>query len=447
MVKFGKKFFFNATYSKKNRTVTIIAILTVILLIVTTFFITSQFYDNSNPKNQKIEVYEEINIKLFDKLPYMLTYFKHLENVKITDIKLKYPDNFSYTEDTVGCTEEEITLINSIKNGENTEANIDEAFSCVSYKSNIAGSFNVKITIGKTEYNSTLKVIDDLPPVLNAKDFEIYEDEYYNIDDFVVSCEDNSKQNCDVDYLNTNLVDYSKYKEPGIYPIKIQAKDASGNKSEALTVNLTIKEIKYYTVTFNTAGGSSVESQQVREGRNVSYPTTPSRNGYYFKGWYYNNKEFDLSTPVNSDMTITAKWEKAYTPPTGGSSGGGISPGGNSGGGSSNTCIKYDEFYGNISIYNYQLNGGTKNDCLTTTSYKDLAETIAQKYQQASIDEYRDIYAYESYCHVNSYYNVNGVNFKGKRAGYYITYTVTSDCAPSRTYELECKSKDNCELW
>lgn len=444
MVKFGKKFFFNATYTKKNRLTTIIVIITIILLIVTTFFLTSQFYNNTNYQNQKIELYKEVKIKLFDKLPYMLSYFKHIENVKIQDIKVIYPDNFSYTEDTIGCSEEEIKLINSIKNGENTDANIESAFSCVSYKSNISGSFNVKVTVGKTEYNTLLKVIDDEAPVLVAQDFEIYEDESYSINDFVTSCEDNSKQNCRIDYLNTSLIDYSKFKEPGVYQIKIQAKDSSDNKSEAITINLTIKEIKYYTVTFDTNGGTAVESQQVREGRNISYPTSPVKNGYYFKGWYYNNKEFDFTTPINSNMTITAKWEKVYTPSIGG---GGTSSGGNSSGGNSNVCVKYDDFYGDISIYNYQLNGGSKNDCLTTNSYIDLAESIAKKYEQDVINEYRDIYAYESYCNVKSTYNVSGVNFKGKRAGYYITYKVTSDCGRERTFELECKSKDNCDIW
>lgn len=449
MVKFGKKFFFNATYAKKNRTASIIIVSTVILLIVTTFFITSNFYNNSTANNSVIELYEKNNIKLFDRLPYMLSYFKTIENVKIKDIKILYPDNFSYIEDTIGCSEEQITLINSIKNGQNTEANIEEAFSCISYKTNIAGEFNVKIQIGKKEFNTILNVIDDEIPQLIAKDFEIYEDETYNVDDFVESCSDNSQQKCDVNFLNTSIVDYSKFKDPGTYQIKIQAEDNSGNKSEAQTVNLTIKKIIYYNVTFNSNGGSAVESQTIREGETIKYPTTPTKEGHSFEGWYYNNKEFDLNTPITSDITITAKWKKIQT--SNGSSGGGGNyyPGGGSKPNNNNQCIKYSDVYQDVSIYNYQFTNGSSKDCMTTTNYSEQAIKLAQTYKDEIQRDYIDYYLYGAYCpNISINFNNDIIRVTGNRiVGYKLTVSLSCNGSNEKTYEFHCSSQNSCTYY
>ena len=156
MVKFGKKFFFNNTYIKKNRTFTIVVILVILSLILTTFFVTSQFYNGSTNNNTNVvEPYEKININLFDNLPYMLSYFKTLENVKVSDIKIVYPDNFSYLEDTTNCTEEQITIINGIKTGEITDVNIDEAFSCMVYKIRRCTGFKPSRTSGSARATMT----------------------------------------------------------------------------------------------------------------------------------------------------------------------------------------------------------------------------------------------------------------------------------------------------
>lgn len=60
------------------------------------------------------------------------------------------------------------------------------------------------------------------------------------------------------------------------------------------------------TVTFDTGGGTKVESQRVRFGSTVNTTILPEieKEGFLFCGWNY-----DLSkTPVVSNMTVTAKW-------------------------------------------------------------------------------------------------------------------------------------------
>ncbi len=67
---------------------------------------------------------------------------------------------------------------------------------------------------------------------------------------------------------------------------------------------------KTYKVTFNSNGGSYVASQTVDEGNYVSRPSNPTRSGYRFLGWYYNNSEFNFNTRIYQDYTLVAKWEK-----------------------------------------------------------------------------------------------------------------------------------------
>ena len=63
-----------------------------------------------------------------------------------------------------------------------------------------------------------------------------------------------------------------------------------------------------YTVTFNTAGGSAVAAQTVKEGALVNKPADPTRKGYTFAGWYAGNNAYNFAAPVKGNLTLTAKW-------------------------------------------------------------------------------------------------------------------------------------------
>jgi len=68
-----------------------------------------------------------------------------------------------------------------------------------------------------------------------------------------------------------------------------------------------------YTVTFNSNGGTSVESQTVSEGKQVDEPTVPTREGYTFEGWYLgleSDQKYDFKAEVTSNITLEAKWSK-----------------------------------------------------------------------------------------------------------------------------------------
>lgn len=69
-------------------------------------------------------------------------------------------------------------------------------------------------------------------------------------------------------------------------------------------------EIKKYTVTFDTAGGNNIPSQEVSHDFFATRPTDPTRDGYTFKGWKLNGNTFSFSTRITSNITLTATWEK-----------------------------------------------------------------------------------------------------------------------------------------
>jgi uncharacterized repeat protein (TIGR02543 family) len=70
-------------------------------------------------------------------------------------------------------------------------------------------------------------------------------------------------------------------------------------------------DIEHYIVTFNSQGGSFVESKNVAFESTVAVPTTPTRTGYAFAGWYTlptGDVKFDFSTKITTDTTIYAHW-------------------------------------------------------------------------------------------------------------------------------------------
>ena len=70
-------------------------------------------------------------------------------------------------------------------------------------------------------------------------------------------------------------------------------------------------DVRTYTVSFDSNGGSSVSAQKVRHGSKASQPANPTRSGYAFQGWYTaksGGSKYDFSRAVTSDVTLYAHW-------------------------------------------------------------------------------------------------------------------------------------------
>lgn len=123
------------------------------------------------------------------------------------------------------------------------------------------------------------------------------------------------------------------------YDFVYWATDAAGTNefrfnTTAINTNITLYAKWTETicdVTFDTDGGSSIETQEVRYGNKAIFRAIPTKEGYTFEMWRtrkevevdsgevdennepimtteYQYEEFDFSTPITEDITLYALW-------------------------------------------------------------------------------------------------------------------------------------------
>lgn len=66
-----------------------------------------------------------------------------------------------------------------------------------------------------------------------------------------------------------------------------------------------------YTVTFDSDGGNAVESKTIDAGGVAEKPANPTRENYYFEGWYEGDSKYDFSATVTKNIALKAKWSLA----------------------------------------------------------------------------------------------------------------------------------------
>jgi uncharacterized repeat protein (TIGR02543 family) len=86
------------------------------------------------------------------------------------------------------------------------------------------------------------------------------------------------------------------------------------NFATPITGNITLFAkwtLNNYTVTFNSNGGTAVNSQVVAHGSTATQPPNPTKTGNAFGGWYSDaglTNVFNFATPIIGDITLFAKW-------------------------------------------------------------------------------------------------------------------------------------------
>ena len=76
-----------------------------------------------------------------------------------------------------------------------------------------------------------------------------------------------------------------------------------------------VKNKEYYTITFNSNGGTGVSSQKVEEGSRATRPSNPTRSGYTFIGWYTaSGSVYNFNSGVTSNITLYAHWKENAKP-------------------------------------------------------------------------------------------------------------------------------------
>ena len=202
----AKKFFFDKVYNTKKTIINLIIIGVCIIGIIICFIITSNFQGenkNQGELNIKSDVTVEVNEEFSKEI-----FFSKIENVDLNKITITYPDNFNKA---------------------------------------LPGEYEITITVNKKDYSTKLIIVDTMRPELELQDLTIIAGSNYKATDFVKSCIDNSGQKCIIEFYQDGVdedgkaIDYANYTKEGVYPIKISAKDESGNQN-VLETNLTIQK-------------------------------------------------------------------------------------------------------------------------------------------------------------------------------------------------------------
>ena len=124
--------------------------------------------------------------------------------------------------------------------------------------------------------------------------------------------EDKEKQDYDELRAAIGIMDPNDYKR--LLP-KNRLKQLLEANGYTVTENMTLTA-KWtpimLTVTFDTNGGSVVDSQTIAYNSSVVKPKNPTKSGYTFVGWYSDEEHtelFDFSTKIVEDIILYAKWD------------------------------------------------------------------------------------------------------------------------------------------
>lgn len=110
------------------------------------------------------------------------------------------------------------------------------------------------------------------------------------------------------DNLNNYIDNSNKDNYKWSYIVNVRDKENLEDISSSLEQNKVL-----YNVEFETDGGNEINTQTIEKGNLVKQPTTPTKKGYKFIEWQLNGKKFDFKQEINSDIKLTAKWEKIET--------------------------------------------------------------------------------------------------------------------------------------
>ncbi|MFI3329369.1 MAG: InlB B-repeat-containing protein [bacterium] len=88
------------------------------------------------------------------------------------------------------------------------------------------------------------------------------------------------------------------------------------NENQTLTAVWEEENPIYFTVTFDSDGGTNVNSQEIKQGELSYYSSLkPQKDNYVFQYWSLDGKEFNFDTPITEDITLVAIWEEYTGPP------------------------------------------------------------------------------------------------------------------------------------
>lgn len=92
------------------------------------------------------------------------------------------------------------------------------------------------------------------------------------------------------------------------HPFKLSDTNADATTSNIGGKTIVPAPTVTYAVTFDSDGGSAISSQGIVSGQTATLPGAPVKQGYRFQKWQLQGSDYDFSTPVTADITLTAVW-------------------------------------------------------------------------------------------------------------------------------------------
>ena len=161
--------------------------------------------------------------------------------------------------------------------------------------------FNKRLTVNGTE------IIE-----INAK----YEDAlyvyFYNPDGTKIMCTQKVADHDGHDYSSITYDVDATHKLVGWAAVPNGKDNIATNiavPTDAVSTNVYAIIEQGYWVTFDSDGGSNIDSQFVFDTISLNEATNPTKPGYTFAGWYNGLEKVENGTEVNTPMTLKAHWD------------------------------------------------------------------------------------------------------------------------------------------
>lgn len=82
----------------------------------------------------------------------------------------------------------------------------------------------------------------------------------------------------------------------------------------SLNIKAESEEHSKYNITFDSNGGSIVESQEVLKNNKATKPVNPTKEEYVFVEWRLDGVAYDFNTAITEDITLVAEWQVDVKP-------------------------------------------------------------------------------------------------------------------------------------
>lgn len=293
---------------KNKKAITVIVIIIISIIGVTSYTlkknntkglpVTSKKETTSTAKELTIK--EKVIINIYDEVPNVEFFLERKTDDKLTINFEGITTEKIYYDNKNNIIEKEKAFKNNILKENYKEK---EVISTI-------GEFNVIIKSENDEYHSTLIVLDKESPLLELKELNLKEGEKYTIEDFITSCEDNSKKECEIKYKDDKMGEYSK---KGTYDIEIIAKDNSNNE---ITKKTKLKIFKNEATNSNNKNNTSTTSnintninENTNTNNNESTNSKNNSNKYEIKEETTTNEEIKYGATI---ITTTKTKYKVY---------------------------------------------------------------------------------------------------------------------------------------